>query len=101
MSDMPLRAPLRPLSQILPARERGENPDIIERKNIELRHETQRDPARARAQGRLLVLGIMFICIFAVITVRIGMIGCVPNLVQVPMTPKGTWMPKMESKLKV
>ena len=49
MSDMPLRAPLRPLSQILPARERGENPDIIERKNIELRHETQRDPARARS----------------------------------------------------
>lgn len=75
MSDMPLRAPLRPLSQILPARERGENPDIIERKNIELRHETQRDPARARAQGRLLVLGIMFICIFAVITVRIGMLS--------------------------
>ncbi len=75
MSDMPLRAPLRPLSQILPARERGENPDIIERKNIELRHETQRDPARARAQGRLLVLGIMFICIFAVITVRIGLLA--------------------------
>lgn len=72
---MPLRAPLRPLSQILPARERGENPDIIERKNIELRHETQRDPARARAQGRLLVLGIMFICIFAVITVRIGLLS--------------------------
>ncbi|MGB2408635.1 MAG: peptidoglycan D,D-transpeptidase FtsI family protein [Paracoccaceae bacterium] len=75
MSDMPLRAPLRPLSQILPARERGENPDIIERKNIELRHETQRDPTRARAQGRLLVLGIMFICIFAVITVRIGLLS--------------------------
>ena len=75
MSDMPLRAPLRPLSQILPACERGENPDIIERKNIELRHETQRDPARARAQGRLLVLGIMFICIFAVITVRIGLLS--------------------------
>ena len=75
MSDMPLRAPLRPLSQILPARERGENPDIIERKNIELRHETQRDPVRARAQGRLLVLGIMFICIFAVITVRIGLLS--------------------------
>ena len=75
MSDMPLRAPLRPLSQILPARDRGENPDIIERKNIELRHETQRDPARARAQGRLLVLGIMFICIFAVITVRIGLLS--------------------------
>ncbi|MGB1425844.1 MAG: peptidoglycan D,D-transpeptidase FtsI family protein, partial [Paracoccaceae bacterium] len=51
------------------------NPDIIERKNIELRHETQRDPARARAQGRLLVLGIMFICIFAVITVRIGLLS--------------------------
>ena len=75
MSDMPLRAPLRPLSQVLPARERGENPDIIERKNIELRHETQRDPARARAQGRLLVLGIMFICIFAVITARIGLLS--------------------------
>ena len=79
MSDMPLRAPLRPLSQILPARERGENPDIIERKNIEFRHETQRDPARARAQGRLLVLGIMFICIF-----------CYHNCISLTITGKST-----------
>lgn len=75
MSDMPLRTPLRPLSKILPARQRGENPDIIERRNIERRHESERDPTRARAQGRLLVLGIMFICIFAIVTIRIGLLS--------------------------
>ena len=33
-----LRTPLRPLSRILPARERGENTDVIERENIRARH---------------------------------------------------------------
>ena len=50
------RAPLRPLARILAARRRGENPDAIERENIRLRHESQRDRLRQRAELRLLLL---------------------------------------------
>ena len=58
-----LRTPLRPLSRILPARERGENTDVIERENIRARHEAEKEAVRQRAQGRLLVLGIvLFAC---------------------------------------
>ena len=39
-----LRTPLRPLSRILPARERGENTDVIERENIRARHEAEKRP---------------------------------------------------------
>ena len=41
MSDHPgePRRPLRPLAPILRARERGENPDLIERENRRLREE--------------------------------------------------------------
>ena len=52
-----IRTPLRPLARILQARDRGENPDAIERENIRARHEEMRDKARTRAEGRLLVLG--------------------------------------------
>ncbi|MFY8146296.1 MAG: penicillin-binding protein 2, partial [Rhodobacter sp.] len=62
-----IRTPLRPLARILSARARGENPDSIERENIRLRQEKMRDRARARAEGRLLLLGIAFIMAFTVI----------------------------------
>jgi cell division protein FtsI (penicillin-binding protein 3) len=67
-----LRTPLRPLSRILPARERGENTDVIERENIRARHEAEKEAVRQRAQGRLLVLGIVFICLYSVIAIRVG-----------------------------
>jgi cell division protein FtsI (penicillin-binding protein 3) len=67
-----IRTPLRPLARILPARERGENPDVIERENIRERHEKMRDKARRRAEGRLLVLGLFFIFAFATIGARMG-----------------------------
>ena len=66
------RIPLRPLARILPARDKGENPDIIERENIRRRHEEMQDKARARAEGRLLVLSVFFFVAFAVIGVRMG-----------------------------
>ncbi len=69
------RIPLRPLARILPAREAGENPDVIERENIRQRHEEMRDRARVRAEGRLLVLAVFFFCAFAVIGVRMGHIA--------------------------
>jgi cell division protein FtsI (penicillin-binding protein 3) len=69
------RTPLRPLARILEARQKGENPDAIERENIRLRHEAMRDRARARAEGRLLMLGLCFFAAFSVIGARMGMLA--------------------------
>ncbi|MCT4559550.1 MAG: penicillin-binding protein 2 [Pelagimonas sp.] len=66
------RTPLRPLARILEARENGENPDVIERENRRQRHEQMRDQSRLRAEGRLLVLAVMFFGAFAVIGARMG-----------------------------
>lgn len=70
-----IRTPLRPLARILDARQRGENPDAIERENKRIRHEQMRDAARLRAEGRLLVLGVFFFCAFALIGVRMGVMA--------------------------
>ena len=70
-----IRTPLRPLARILDARNKGENPDAIERENIRLRHEEMRDRARSRAEGRLLVMGAMFFCAFAVVGGRMGVLA--------------------------
>lgn len=70
-----IRTPLRPLARILEARNKGENPDVIERENTRARHEIMHDRARARAEGRLLVLGVMFLCAYALIGVRMGMMA--------------------------
>jgi cell division protein FtsI (penicillin-binding protein 3) len=70
-----IRTPLRPLAQILQARDRGENPDVIERENIRRRNEEARDRARMRAEGRLLVLGLFFCVAFATIGGRMGVLA--------------------------
>ena len=69
------RTPLRPLARILEARDKGENPDLIERENKRARHEEMRDKARSRAEGRLLVLGLLFFCGFALIGGRMGLMS--------------------------
>lgn len=69
------RTPLRPLARILSARARGENPDSIERENIRLRQEQVRDRARARAEGRLLLLGAAFVIAFGMIGARMGLLA--------------------------
>jgi cell division protein FtsI (penicillin-binding protein 3) len=70
-----IRTPLRPLARILDARQKGENPDAIERENKRIRHEQMRDHARMRAEGRLLVLGAFFFCAFAVVGARMGLLA--------------------------
>ena len=70
-----IRTPLRPLARILEARSKGENPDVIERENIRLRHEEMRDRDRRRAEGRILVLGVMFFAAFLVIGARMGVVA--------------------------
>ncbi|WP_126976120.1 peptidoglycan D,D-transpeptidase FtsI family protein [Frigidibacter oleivorans] len=69
------RTPLRPLARILDAREKGENPDAIERENLRVRHEALRDKARLRAEGRLLFMGLVFFSAFTVIGARMGLLA--------------------------
>jgi cell division protein FtsI (penicillin-binding protein 3) len=78
-----IRTPLRPLAHILSARAAGENPDVIERENIRLRHEEMRDRSRDQAEGRLLMLGLFFFVAFTVVGARMGLMAAQP-----PMEPQ-------------
>ncbi|MCB2136537.1 MAG: penicillin-binding protein 2 [Rhodobacteraceae bacterium] len=78
-----IRTPLRPLARILSAREKGENPDVIERENIRVRHEAMRDRARLRAESRLFLLGIAFFAAFSVVGARMGLLAATE-----PMEPQ-------------
>ncbi len=69
------RTPLRPLARILAARRAGENPDAIERENLRARHEADRDAARQRAEGRLLVLGVVFLCAFFMVALKMSFLA--------------------------
>ena len=69
------RTPLRPLARILAARRDGENPDTIERENLAQRHEEARDGARARAEGRLLILGVFFLCAFFLVGLKMSLLA--------------------------
>ncbi|MGL4321009.1 MAG: peptidoglycan D,D-transpeptidase FtsI family protein [Paracoccaceae bacterium] len=70
-----IRTPLRPLARILSARQKGENPDVIERDNLAKRNEALRDRARRRAEARLLFLSMSFIMVFGTIGVRMGVMA--------------------------
>ncbi len=70
-----IRTPLRPLARILSARQKGENPDVIERENIRLRHEGMRDASRQCAEGRLLVLGAVFVFAFMTVGLRMAVLA--------------------------
>jgi cell division protein FtsI (penicillin-binding protein 3) len=70
-----IRRPLRPLARILDARARGENPDAIERENLRLRQEAQRDRARLRAVLRITVVALLFVLGFAWIGGRMALLA--------------------------
>jgi len=72
MTDTMTRTPLRPLARIIEARQNGENPDAIERENLRLRHEAQRDSMRARAESRLLLVALCFLMAFGAVGMRMG-----------------------------
>jgi cell division protein FtsI (penicillin-binding protein 3) len=67
-----IRTPLRPLARVLDAREKGLSPEAIERENIRLRGEVVRDRVKARAQGRLLMMGAIFLGAFVTVGARMG-----------------------------
>ncbi|MES2335463.1 MAG: penicillin-binding protein 2 [Pseudomonadota bacterium] len=70
-----MRTPLRPLARILQARQEGLNPDMIERENLKLRHDVQREKARGRAQYRLVILCASFVMVFGAIGARMGLMA--------------------------
>ena len=70
-----IRTPLRPLARILNARATGQNPDVIEEENIRLRHEEMQAKSRQRAEGRLLVLGVFFLCAYTAVIGRMGVLA--------------------------
>ena len=75
MSYEALRRPLRPLARILRARETGENPEAIEKENLRRRHEEAQLRARARAESRLLVLGLSFLLAYGTVGIRMGVLA--------------------------
>lgn len=70
-----IRTPLRPLARILRARDRGENPDAIERENLRLRLEEMRDKQRTRAESRLFLLALFFVCGFGLVGLQMGLLA--------------------------
>ena len=73
-----IRTPLRPLAHILKARATGQNPDAIERENIRLRGEANRDRERARAETRLLLMAGLFLLAFMTVGLRMGAMAAAP-----------------------
>ncbi|MFY9467970.1 MAG: penicillin-binding protein 2 [Lentibacter algarum] len=69
------RIPLRPLAAILDARKKGTDPDAIERLNTSARHEVIQNELRSVGEGRLVVLGVMFFCAYAVIAAQMGLLA--------------------------
>ncbi len=67
-----MRTPLRPLARVLDAREKGENPDVIEAEERAIRNVKTQMRMRRRAESRLLVLGVFFFVCFSVVGVRMS-----------------------------
>ena len=72
------RTPLRPLASVLDARQKGENPDVIERENRRLRNETQHEKNRGRAEGRLIILGLLFFLAYGAVGAKMGLMAAAP-----------------------
>ncbi|MEP3637955.1 MAG: penicillin-binding protein 2 [Paracoccaceae bacterium] len=70
-----IRTPLRPLARILSARNAGENPAHVEREIRLKRHEEMRGKMQQRAEGRLLVIGVFFLCAFVTVGARMGVLA--------------------------
>jgi len=69
------RKPLRPLASILKARKDGESAEAIERANLRERHDEMQNKARARAEGRLLVMSFLFLAAFGAVGTRMGAVA--------------------------
>lgn len=70
-----IRTPLRPLARVLDAREKGENPDVIEAQERAKRNQAIQSKIRHRAEFRLAVLGVAFFLAFGTIGARMAILA--------------------------
>lgn len=70
-----IRRPLRPLARILRARAEGRNPDLIEAEERAARLAARHRTERAKAETRLLLLGVVFILGFTTIAGRMALLS--------------------------
>lgn len=70
-----IRTPLRPLARVLDAREKGENPDVIEAQERAKRNQVIQSKIRHRAEFRLVVLGVAFFLAFGTIGARMAILA--------------------------
>jgi len=78
-----IRRPLRPLARILTARAEGTDPNLVEAEERAARMEARHRAERARAETRLLLLGIVFILGFSTVAGRMALLAAA-----VPVEPR-------------
>jgi cell division protein FtsI (penicillin-binding protein 3) len=70
-----IRRPLRPLARVLSARAEGTDPNLIEAEERAARLRALHRAERAKAETRLLLLGVVFILGFTTVGARMGMVS--------------------------
>lgn len=70
-----IRRPLRPLARILRAREEGSDPDLVEAEERAHRLAERHRAERAKAETRLLLLGIVFLLGFSTVAGRMALVS--------------------------
>ena len=79
-----IRRPLRPLARILTARAEGRDPDLVEAEERAARLAERHRAERAKAETRLLLLGVAFVVGFTTVAGRMALVSA-----SVPMEPRG------------
>ena len=79
-----IRRPLRPLARILRARAEGKDPDLVEAEERAARLAARHRTERAKAETRLLLLGVVFILGFSTVAGRMALVSA-----GVPVEPQG------------
>ena len=78
-----IRRPLRPLARILTARAEGTDPNLVEAEERAARLAAMQRAERARAETRLLLLGVAFVLGFSVVAGRMALLAAA-----VPVEPR-------------
>lgn len=79
-----IRRPLRPLARILRARADGEDPNLVEAEERASRLAERHRAERAKAEARLLLLGVAFVIGFTTVAGRMALVSA-----SVPVEPRG------------
>ena len=70
-----IRRPLRPLARILKARAEGKDPNLVEAEERAARLQARHRAERAKAETRLLLLGVVFILGFSAVAGRMALLS--------------------------